>query len=127
MKNIPWFLQVASQSDPSHGKGNGWYPTSLLDEKSTIRMCQGRGMKKCYPQMRSHNDLQPVEAAFEELGVYEGLFCRVDRAGTDDDEDAVVVVRDDGSAGMVCSGNRQAGLSRGPDLCSGEVSMLYRE
>jgi len=72
-------------------------------------MRQGRGTKKYYPQIRSHNDLQPippVEVAFEELGVYEGLFCRVDRAGTDDDENAVVMVLDDGSGGMACSGNR---------------------
>ena len=72
-------------------------------------MRQGRGTKKYYPQIRSHNDLQvvpPVEVAFEELGVHEALLCRVGRVGTDDDEDAVVVVLDYGSGGMACSGNR---------------------
>jgi len=76
-------------------------------------MCQGRGTKECYPQIRSHNDLQaipPVEVAFEELGIYKSLFCQVDRAGTDDDKNAVIVVLDDGSGGMACSGNCQTRL-----------------
>ncbi len=36
-----------------------------------------------------------MEVAFEEPRVFDGLFCRVDRAGTDNDEYAVVVVLDD--------------------------------
>jgi hypothetical protein len=37
----------------------------------------------------------PIEVAFEELCVLDGLFCRVDRTRTDDDEHAVVVALDD--------------------------------
>lgn len=104
------------------------YLTSLLDERRAIRICHGRGTRECYSQVGSHNDLQavpPAEVAFEELGVLDGLFCRMDRAGTDDDECAVVVVLDDRSGGMTCSGDRQARLSRRLDLCSGQVDTLY--
>lgn len=60
----------------------GWYLTSLLDERRTIRICHSQGTSElCDSQVGSHDDLKtvpPVEVAFEELRVLDGLFCRVD-------------------------------------------------
>jgi hypothetical protein len=56
------------------------------------------GNDLCDSQVGSHDDLKavpPVEVVFEELRVLYGLLCRVDRAGTDDDEYTVVVVLND--------------------------------
>lgn len=36
-----------------------------------------------------------MKVAFEEFRVFDGLFCRVDGARTDDDEYAIVFVLDD--------------------------------
>lgn len=56
------------------------------------------GNELCDSQVGSHDNLEavpPMEVAFEELRVFDGLFCRVDRARTDNDEYAIVVVLDD--------------------------------
>ena len=66
-----------------------------------------------------------MELALEELGVLDSLLWRVDRARTDNDEYTVIVVLDDRRSGMACSGNRQAGLSGGLDICSGKILVRW--